>query len=1121
MIYMKIGEDKTPAVDVSVTAFIDKFFNPKDSAKAGEAWKFRPTDYEKGGVPSENDFNAAVAYRYTLDHDKDDFNPVEFEDEVRAMYNAIKKRIYTEQTPAIPLQKKIIDNEIKVKTFETALVDQSLVITNLNKIKKRIGVTAPEKMADELKAFMGVLDKEIGKEHPRITFRQHAWPKPMNLEGIGTKGKMTEEEEEAEQKAWDTLHEQFGRVPMFRENDMKKAWENLEKYVKGAEINVSDVMRSLAVVMGILEQDRRETEANYKKALAEAKSLDAKLDLIKTAPPSLKIRKQITKPIINNPFLDADSFMKILEDMDKPVVREVPVRRMNEWLLDMKYLPNLFKNLKKSPGETLHTWDIKRKKEADVEAFKKKTDIHNVETSIMELVGHMANFVPEINRVVGKIDEAVNEEEALGDDGTRPSHMLTPLLKNEHEAISNMWNKLKDKYDDKTFMDLTKWDDNRETFIVDKIALPEKAKADRDHMDKLVEALKARRNENNVRYQSKWKPIENDIDAMKKHLSNIKSIFSSVMDEDWFKKWQKGGTPGPYMRPEKAPVAPTASFPYEVVIRTAYTDPSKTFATIKENVSTLKDFLKEHHLYSVASEQGKEAPAGLKKDEVEQFRVENRMKSRKIVEQFLKETPEVIMDFLNKVGTKLTQLETGIDRYYEAVNNAIMDIAHGVGIKIPKKAFSYQVESDFIRRYAYFLKLAEVAPFKSEYPVQVPLADIRKNPEIYWDYFQKSFPIEEILNEWKKMSGSEDTLDSKMFPKVIDRLMGYLEAHTKKVFDPTKLKEETGKLTEERDAILERRNRTMKQLELAKQMARDESEMTEKMLKDTRDEIKHSAVTEWTKLNQALKINKDQFENALTGLTEAVDAMPFKKDVADKYEKEVKQHVAEISGITNKIINVLDEINRDTVGGWAESNTIKDKLEYYMGEIQHKWSGQGVRLLNRLDQDKDREVELSGAIGKRNKWLELGGPTSKDKKRIKNEFIRYIWNVLDEDWTRKLRAFQTHYNLNFEDYVEIHDQVARMVSGEPVPARSYNRLRDDIKKQMRDLRDRGEEIPATLKKEIKMLSERQRYGLGEAEKKKGASEESVNLPLSFRLAKKFLSITLIPLKKMVEMAQAG
>jgi len=342
---------------------------------------------------------------------------------------------------------------------------------------------------------------------------------------------------------------------------------------------------------------------------------------------------------------------------------------------------------------------------------------------------------------------------------------------------------------------------------------------------------------------------------------------------------------------------------------------------------------------------------------------------------------------------------------------------------------------------------------KSEYPVTIPLADVsKKNKKVWFDFFKKSFPINKWLVEWKNMSKTEG-IDPKQFPQFINRLDGFLQEEMAKSFDKKRLEN--------------------MQDRLQKQITDDDADL--KKYSNKLDEIADWASDTYSKYDGAIQVAQGLKGPIKTELKDLAGKWESQRDQLEKAmdEEDFDRGVDLVEDMTKTAKDILKMTNHmvaqsgKAVNPFTGKEELIDKLKEKISHVFHIHDAIMTKSIQAIARLQDRRIDLERRFLKNERLLKTG-PTGKMRKRIRDLFVTYIWRMMDDDWGRKIAAYQTYFNLDFGDYVRIHEEAEKMVGGR-IMAKAYERLKKGVKDQIKDLKRKGLPIDAGLKAMLERL----------------------------------------------------
>jgi len=974
-----------------------------------------------GAIPTEKEFRGLV-----IDYVKKnkEMSPVKIKELARSVYDDLRAHV-SQGGPGQKLYNELVLTYQGIRSLEVLKKERAGLVKDLtNKgseevlkllkdllaegVERVVFPALPKALKTLGKAAAGIAGPGMPYQ-PYMKVKEHEKVSPEQRrkefeEGDKAHKKVLQEvqdyqkdkgKEEAEIPKWLTgtpeeRYESDRTVVVRNESALKDLIHDLENNIK---IHPAKAASVIQLIRSFLTKSVTDIDADIKRYRAEARQLSGKLKNLGKAP---VVTEEVIKPAELNVFVDSDNLMKVLKGQPDRVVRKEQPHAY-KWLYDSKYITNLFKFM-----------DEKAEPQEDIPSHKYRTDETKVLEDINEVVGHVRNFGTKVIHVVKQLSEGIKEE----------SHMLGSIPKDFYEKYRTYFQNLQTKHNPEVFKKLTEYDEDTDSFKFDKEEtkktpdgkeevvkhLPDEVHVDRDKLTKVLNVVREIRKKNLSLWETFWVPLNKEIKTLQDSIHDIRLLYNKIRREGFYQKWKRQASD-------------------EVYAAVGYLDPTKGLSAIKAKADSLNKFIADHPKM---------------KANMDKAVIEEMMKS------------EELGEYLDKVQDGLSGIISDIKKYDESMDNFISGILTGRAlIKREKKADNGRMETvAHLRKMGLFLmaRVLQADDWRSEYPLTSPLVTIRKNPKIYWDYFIKSFPIEEFINKWFDMSGKE-TLSPEKFPAAVGAFMAKTDKGLRTELEDKLKKEYGGDWMQA--GIEEEYNKTLtgrKELEGLLAKAR---KWAQGMAMDLDKNIESNKVIK-EEQKVAIEDAAKDMVNARGELEEALKA-PVTKDNqmrAVALQKKLNDVIADLKGVLEDAAETDDTLDHDVAR---------------VNEVQHAWADVGVRMLNQIESSEKKELEIHRKWQEIEHWLDKGF-SDREMTRIRSFVVRYLWQILDETWMRKVREFQTHYNVGFADYLETHKKVSEIIGAAP-PSKALNRIKDAIIEQYKDMKNRKESIPEKLKKD--------------------------------------------------------
>jgi predicted nucleic acid-binding Zn-ribbon protein len=376
----------------------------------------------------------------------------------------------------------------------------------------------------------------------------------------------------------------------------------------------------------------------------------------------------------------------------------------------------------------------------------------------------------------------------------------------------------------------------------------------------------------------------------------------------------------------------------------------------------------------------------------------------------------------------------------------------------------------------------------------------------YLEYFVKSFPVEEVLNEWFVDLGGKKTLD----PKKLPELKKSIEEH---IIKDMKGKRDKGKLQKEKDekedqlnvvlAEIEKLNKEKRSLGTWANDSFDEYDTAIENAKGAGPAYDKEIKDKITRLREIAKRRKD-----LNKVSEELSARHITPDIVRKLSGEVVQLHNEHTSIFQEIRELIEE-KKTGENPFSRSKETIESLTNKASRVWNAYHDKMIKDINRIEDLQDEEYKLENRIAELDEWLEEDSiPQDFINDGVRN-FLAYLWHTIDEHWMRSVAAFQSRFNLNFVDYIEIREAFEKLIQ-HPVSSRASGRIIKELKQAIKFLRDKNKEVPSGYYEALAKLSKRpvkdvKKYE--EEEKKENTEEKKETLKksglMSYRVACNF------------------
>lgn len=859
-------------------------------------------------------------------------------------------------------------------------------------------------------AAIKVLKDALGKAHVSIKFKE-AGAGHVDLPTINHSEHMV------------------SRSPM---DILKNHLVTLEKGLK----DDPDYGKAINAVRHELSRQIAEVREDLAKARQEEKMYAKRWESIGHKPETIRIKK----PVTINPLGDLADLKVMMETMDFPVEETTTTKPHHyAWLYQHSYMTRFLKQLEEK---------VKEKSDTHY-----KSDIgEDVMPAITEALLKLFRLSENLGRdiVGGESSKGLTSQLSLAE------HAFTVVPEELFNKFKDYLSGLKSKHTPDEFNKLTKYSLEARDFITDKSELPESMHADRDKLEKFFKGLIQMAHKNQDLFEKKWRGVLETVSRLKKKYQEFKVLYNAIAKEEYFDTWLKGGTPS-WMK-KKA---------FEIVERGArgitaagskYKDSERWYQNVVSDIGELRDFVKDYPIFQA-----------------------------KNVKEFSEEMKKIkdLNEFVTKLGNLIQKCVKAINDYYTGTEAFIHSMISGdILSKATEKTASVDIGPALVyslRRMAYRMLVAEekkdekAVEWHSEYPLSMPLQKRKptKEPPLmsktYLDYFVKSFPVEEFLNEWfEKLSGSK-TLNPDKIPALQDRIDHRIKEDLMKKYDKDKL-------AKDRDKLEDELNKKLEEIKALDDQIKSYGKWADKSF-DKYDEAIESAKFVGEAYDKELKgkvqkIKELQKERAdIRSEFEKLSAKDINKKIINKMIKRVN----EIHNEHTKTLNDIQDILKESKSGVNPFTGTKEQIEQMEDKASRVWNiynDRMVRNVNRIKDLQDEEYKLENQIANMDEWLDSPDKIPADKLDYAvRQVMSEIWHQVDAHWMRSIKEFQSRFNLNFEDYLEIKGAFEKAIK-HPVSAMAIGRIIKELKSAIKFLKDKGKPVPDGYFEALSKLTKR-------------------------------------------------
>jgi len=733
---------------------------------------------------------------------------------------------------------------------------------------------------------------------------------------------------------------------------------------------------------------------------------------------------------------------------------------------------------------------------------KKLEDVRSLKGELAQLHELSRQYMFQLKRFLSyDKDEATKQE-------LREPLILDFVRKLEHPSTGKAidvlgdykaWVKaLKDKLSEKQFHELIDWSEQGGFEVpdneLDKSLLPY-----RSHITKFFDDIERKDKENVDRFFKHWKPALDAMGELKEKISKVNNLLENLKRKPEFNQGRKGKPRSIFIPWERKKAF---LLPYEKCADASTSIEgyfNKSLGSIEEVITFINSTL-------IPSEKAVEGDVGrsMTEDEWDAF-----IKDGDKLETYLKE-----------FGDKVDTMEKYVNGYFNAVKKLHAGIRDTSALKLTKKKVeekevnktpapveedSYLTSPHFmskasseLRVIAYMMDLMDKIGYdvlRSDFPKIIPmLYGMGKNPNMLYDYYVKSGPAEEIVEQLKEKSRNGG-LDPAQFKAVIKETEG---SFNRQMFN---LQENAGKVLAEAIA------------------ARDEKS---KIIQES--------------INKAKK-TEESFSDEFKKLLNVAKKVPGLDEARRESIKKMDEDRIKITGELLKMFDNTSEYNVEQASRlMKELGKIKTEMRDVSGElgtVVHPGTGKQVSVQSlseemgrRWEQFESDMAQTRSRIREADKWMDsIGnrivtlkkiteskeGIPSKIREKAWKMWVLFLWNILDEHWMRKIQDFQAMHNSNFQDYIGIHDEVTDIVK-HPVESRFFNRIQRGIKEERKFLRAHPEHVvPGNLKNIEEALQRMKSKGMQEvpgyeSSESKEASVYNYPTEMSYSICSKFAGV---------------
>jgi len=633
-------------------------------------------------------------------------------------------------------------------------------------------------------------------------------------------------------------------------------------------------------------------------------------------------------------------------------------------------------------------------------------------------------------------------------------HMMLAPRTQDFENIKNLYAFLKEKLDPITYHKFIEYDDIKEDFVnkitgdpnqpnyfkipqkdIDAVA-PKSLYEIREKMHKFFEIINKMKKNNSLIKTKKWNPFIKRIQHLQSLLSDLKTDFNLLLKDDTFKRWLNERE-HPFTNTDRARDLEQGPVPSESETKPVqaaedksvlYKNPAEGYNKVVEKIKKLVDFVTGDSMFHLTD-----------------------------MNSFCKELQKKGKDFdkwINDLSNLMTEAVKAVDVYEEGIVNFIDNIQHGRVFRAPttnkkkktpskKKPEESELtnvmpteeneetgtgDEETLKAAASELpsmvsdpSMSRSEEYRSEYPIGISPQKKKLGPggvptRQFVEYFEKSFPVEEFLNKWNQVSGG--TLDPKKLEKLLnDSVKQYIKDQVSKNLSIPVLEKHIGECD---DKIKKIQNKI---LELDKSV----------------NEIGPWAVSSFKTYEEAIDLAVEKNEVARADVIKYRDAQKKLKEDLDNSIKyginidKIKDQLKVARDEMFKIFSNLDTMENPFTHKKEPIESVKNKAR----QVWDEYNGQINRDLRQIKELQNSELTVSIDRQKTKEMNESDSEGTLWKRKhdfFYKSVVAYIWQNIDHDWLRSIQAFQSKYNVNFEDYLNIYEEFKRLAQGHAINA---------------------------------------------------------------------------------------
>jgi len=339
------------------------------------------------------------------------------------------------------------------------------------------------------------------------------------------------------------------------------------------------------------------------------------------------------------------------------------------------------------------------------------------------------------------------------------------------------------------------------------------------------------------------------------------------------------------------------------------------------------------------------------------------------------------------------------------------------------------------------------------------------------------------------------SLDPAKLPEAIDEVLkdgGWGDKMIDKQFEPERLKSDKKKLEDRRDGCILR-------IKANAQSIADQGEFWKGVWgiwDEAIEKAKAQRALALPGIEDTIKKTQELYKNAKASIddaikvavnkaTQSIEGVSVSEGISNKVVQEAIAGAK--SNVTQYLTNLKGLVHRyrewggskpkqyskgekfpvvDPMADFENMHTTIEKLEQKASAVWSHFFNLYNRSIRQIETDQDLLVALETGILEHDEMI-TEGVSKEEKEERKRWLIRGIWNALDMAWmgTGKFRAFQSRFNINFDNYMEIHKKFEEL-AGSKLTSHRFLQLLQDMVEQAKGHVSRREDVPQGLKDQM-------------------------------------------------------